>query len=344
VLAATGGLAAIKVVGVRDDRAVINDPHGSDLVPPRPVARRQVVSGDGTTINVGIYGPDDAATVVLAHGWSCSIDFWTTQLRALSADLRVVAYDQRGHGGSARPGPAGYRMEALADDLLAVLDACVPSGQKAVLAGHSMGGFALLAFAAGHHAELRRRVAGVLLASSAAADLLAEARVLPSGPPALRPARLAVSRAALASTVPTGAASPISRRIVRFMCLSPGATEAQVAFCEQIILACPRVVRGGFGAQIARLDLSSAVAKLDVPTIVLAGSADRLLPAGHSRRLAADLPELVEFLELPGVGHMTPVESPAVVTSMIRRLVDRYLTPATDRPDRPGQAVAAAHR
>ncbi|MGF7233760.1 MAG: alpha/beta fold hydrolase, partial [Frankia sp.] len=184
--AALIGAAAIKAVRTLDDRAVINDPRGSELVPLPPTARTVVTSADGTAINVRIYGPDGAPTVVLAHGWTCAIDFWTPQIRGLCADRRVVAYDQRGHGRSGLPGPSGCTMDALADDLLAVLDACVPAGERAVVAGHSMGGFATLALAGRHPAELRRRVAGVVLASTAAVDVLADARVLPGGPAALR--------------------------------------------------------------------------------------------------------------------------------------------------------------
>ncbi|MGF7236430.1 MAG: alpha/beta fold hydrolase, partial [Frankia sp.] len=141
----------------------------------------------------------------------------------------------------------------------------------------------------------------------------------------------------LASTAPSGPASPISRRIIRFATLTPAASPAQTAFCERIVLACPPAVRGGFGAQIARLDLGAQVARLDVPTIVVTGTADRLLPPGHSRRLAAGLPNLVELVEVPGVGHMTPVEAPAVVTGLIRQLVDRYLPAKPGVPEpRPG--------
>lgn len=332
-LTAVLGSVAMKVVRGLDDRAVINDPRGRELVPLTPTVRQTVTAPGGPDINVAIYGPDGAPTVVLAHGWTCAIDFWTPQIRALSAGLRVVAYDQRGHGRSGRPGPGGYTMDALADDLLAVLDACVPAGERVVLVGHSMGGFATLAFAGRHPAELRRRIAGVVLASTAATDTVADTRVLPGGPAALRGARTAVARAVLGSTAPTGPASPISRRVVRFATLGPAASPAQVAFCERIALACPPVVRGGFAAAIAQLDLGAQVAQLDVPTIVVTGTDDRLLPPGHSRRLAAGLPALVELVELPNVGHMTPVEAPTVVTGLIQRLVDLYLAGAPAAPD-----------
>src|SRR4051812_4805873 len=87
-----------------------------------PERRLDVSSADGTRLNVEIHGPDDAVTVVLIHGWTCSTAFWARQIDALMADgYRVVAYDHRGHGASAAPGPAGPTIDALADDLAAVL-------------------------------------------------------------------------------------------------------------------------------------------------------------------------------------------------------------------------------
>ncbi|MDV9192249.1 alpha/beta fold hydrolase, partial [Streptomyces sp. SR27] len=104
------------------------------------------VSADGARIHVEVYGPEGAPAVVLSHGWTCSIAFWAEQIRALAADHRVIAYDQRGHGRSPAPaGPAGYSTRALADDLEAVLAATLAPGEKAVVAGHSMGGMTLMA-------------------------------------------------------------------------------------------------------------------------------------------------------------------------------------------------------
>src|SRR5690349_24754606 len=78
-----------------------------------PGQRIEVRSADGSRLNAESYGSDDAPTVVLAHGWTCSLGFWTKQVDVLVADgLRVVAYGQRGHGASGPPGPAGETAEA----------------------------------------------------------------------------------------------------------------------------------------------------------------------------------------------------------------------------------------
>jgi pimeloyl-ACP methyl ester carboxylesterase len=74
------------------------------------------------------------------------------------------------------------------------------------------------------------------------------------------------------------------------------------------------------------LDLDHGVRELRVPTAVVVGTADRLTPPVQSRALAAALPECVGLTELPGVGHMTPVEAPELVCSRIRELVATYVT------------------
>ncbi|HLI36587.1 MAG TPA: alpha/beta fold hydrolase, partial [Streptosporangiaceae bacterium] len=149
------------------------------LVAPEPAARLRVTSSDGTGLNVEVHGPQDAPapTVVLIHGWTCSIPLWSRVIYALRGDLRIAAYDQRGHGASEKGGR--YSVDVLADDLAAVLDATLRPGEKAVLAGHSMGGMAIMA-AAPREAVLSR-VSGALLASTGYADLVPAARVAPRG-------------------------------------------------------------------------------------------------------------------------------------------------------------------
>jgi pimeloyl-ACP methyl ester carboxylesterase len=76
---------------------------------------------------------------------------------------------------------------------------------------------------------------------------------------------------------------------------------------------------------LGELDLDKGVRALDVPAIVVGGTADRLTPMVHARRLAAELPQCLELVELAGMGHMTPVEAPEAVTAKIRELTGAYL-------------------
>jgi pimeloyl-ACP methyl ester carboxylesterase len=100
-----------------------------------------------------------------------------------------------------------------------------------------------------------------------------------------------------------------------------------VEACARIVHACPRRVRYSWSQVLDLLDLDHGVRELRVPTEVLVGTADRLTPAVHARALVAALPQCVGVTELPGLGHMTPIEAPELVTARIRGLVTTYAQP-----------------
>ncbi|MFJ2392897.1 alpha/beta fold hydrolase [Streptomyces sp. NPDC087843] len=287
--------------------------------PPAPARELTVVSADGARLHVEVHGPADAAvpTVVLAHGWTCSTAFWAAQIRDLAADHRVIAYDQRGHGRS--PASDACGTDALADDLEAVLAAALGPGEKAVLVGHSMGGMTLMA--ASVRPRFREHAAAVLLCSTGSSRLVAEARVLPF--PAGR-LRTEVTKRILGSRAPLGPVTPLARRILKYATMGPGSSPGMVEACARIVHACPRAVRHAWSQVLDLLDLDHGVRELVVPTAVVAGTADRLTPLVHARALVATLPNCVGLTELTGMGHMTPVEAPDVVTARIRELAADY--------------------
>ncbi|GAA3991173.1 alpha/beta hydrolase [Thermobifida alba] len=294
--------------------------HSETLTPPRPADVLRVRSADGTMLHAEVHGPDDAPTVVLSHGWTCSTLFWTPVLRALGPDLRVVLYDQRGHGRSETPRRGGYSTTALADDLCAVLRATVRRGTRVVVAGHSMGGMTIMA--AADRPEFRTRVAAALLASTGSRELVPAARVM-GGPSRLRSA---LHRALLAAPLPLGPVTPLTRAGLRYVTMAADAPADMVDLCVRIVHACRPVPRARWGSVLMTLDLSGSLHHLDVPTRVLAGTADRLTPPLHAHRLAEELPSCEDLVLLPGVGHMTPLEAPERVCEVVRGLVHAHLT------------------
>jgi pimeloyl-ACP methyl ester carboxylesterase len=287
--------------------------------PPVPVRALTAVSADGARLHVEVHGPENAPAVVLAHGWTCSTAFWAAQIRDLAADHRVIAYDQRGHGRS--PASPACSTEALADDLEAVLEATLAPGEKAVIAGHSMGGMTVMA-AAGRTA-FREHAAAVLLCSTGSSRLVAESTVVP-----IRAGRLRtwLTRRVIGSRAPLGPVTPVALRILKSATMGPGSAPHMVEACARIVHACPRKVRHAWSQVLDLLDLDHGVGELTAPTVVVVGTADRLTPPVHARALVAALPNCVGSAELPGLGHMTPVEAPELVTGRIRELVTTYAT------------------
>ncbi|MFF3319275.1 alpha/beta fold hydrolase [Streptomyces sp. NPDC003035] len=289
---------------------------------PLPHPRELIaVSADGARIHVEVYGPEGAPPVVLAHGWTCSIAFWAEQIRDLSRDHRVIAYDQRGHGRTPAPaGPSGHSTRALADDLEAVLAATLAPGEKAVLAGHSMGGMTLMAAAT--RPAFREHAAAALLCSTGPSRLTAESLVVPLRAGGLR---TRLTKAILGARAPLGPVTPVSRKILMYATMGPASAPERVDTCARIVHACPRVSRVAWSHVLAELDLEAGIRELELPVAVLVGTADRLTPPVHSRAMAAALPRCVGFDELAGMGHMTPVEAPEAVTARIRELVTTYV-------------------
>ncbi|MET8559379.1 alpha/beta hydrolase [Streptomyces flaveolus] len=289
--------------------------------PPTPARTLTAVSADGARLHVEVHGPEDAPPVVLSHGWTCSTAFWAAQIRDLAADHRVIAYDQRGHGLS--PASPVCTTRALADDLEAVLARTLARGEKAVVVGHSMGGMTVMA--AAERPRFREHAAAVLLCSTGSSRLVAQARVVP-----LRAGRVRtwITGRVLGSRAPLGPVTPVARSVLKYATMGAGSAPHMVEACARIVHACPRAVRHAWSAVLAALDLDHGVRRLSPPAAVLHGASDRLTPPVHARALVAALPHCVGLTELPGVGHMTPIEAPELVTARIRDLVGTYVTGA----------------
>ncbi|GAA1251129.1 alpha/beta hydrolase [Kitasatospora nipponensis] len=296
----------------------------ADCLLPAPAERLRVRSADGSWLNAEAYGPQDAPVVLLAHGWTCSTAFWAPVIHRLADTHRLVAYDQRGHGRSDIPvSRHGYSTQALADDLEAVLTRVVPEGERAVLAGHSMGGMTIMA--AGGRSKVAARTAAALLVSTGPHDLTEHLLVVP---PTVRPAglRRALHRQILQSRLPLGPVTGLSRALLKYATMGPATPAGEVAACADIVHACPTAVRANWARVLGELDVRPGLTMLEAPTAIVVGSHDKLTPPVHARAMRAALRRPDGLLELPGVGHMSPVERPDEVAAEIRRLVTTHLT------------------
>ena len=237
----------------------------------------------------------------------------------------MVSYDHRGHGGSAPVDPATCSVRQLGEDLAAVLAAVAPG--PVVLVGHSLGGMAILAFAASHPEVVADRVAGAALLASAATQITSAglARLL-AGPvaPALR--ILAHHRPHLLAH-----GWALSRRALSPVIGRPWSSTAQVVTVSAVLTAGVMIHHTdvatlvGFLADVAASDQTRGLRELaSIPTLIMCGTHDRVLPIHHSRRIAEALP-CSELVPVPGAGHMVGLDCPAAVNTHLDRLLGRAL-------------------
>ena len=310
VAAAAGALAQKRLLA-----AIAADPEAERLRRPLAGEVLDVSGNDGNRLHAEAFGPADAPKLLLVHGWMCSIEFWRYQIDELAGDFRVIAYDHRGHGRSDQA--ADYSFDEFADDLGCVLEAVAP-GERVVAAGHSMGAMTIAAWAGRHPAEVENRLSACLLANTGLGDLIMESVVLKT-PERLTGFRDPVGRLLMGAAVPLPASpSPVGDAAVRYIAMNPDATPARVAMVRRMVLSHNPKVRAAAGRTMAEMDLWHALESLDVPATVLVGGADKMTPPAQSRRLAEALPDVVDLVELPGVGHMAPIEAPEGVNAAIR--------------------------
>jgi pimeloyl-ACP methyl ester carboxylesterase len=285
-----------------------------------------VRSKDGIRLHTEVFGPEDGYPIVLAHGITCALRVWAYQIADLSTDYRVIAFDHRGHGKSAVP-PRRHRysLDILAADLDAVLDATLAKGERAVIAGHSMGGIAITSWAERYPDRVPARADAVALINTTTGDLLRHVQFLPV------PAPLADARVLAAGTLlKTFGASPLlrvvdrpSRRFVSTIAVGRDADPAVAEFIYELFTSTPPAGRGGWARTLvdALGPEHIGLTNLTAPTLVIGSTKDRLLPMVSSRHIARMAPNLASFVELPG-GHCAIVERPDEVNKHLRMLIE----------------------
>jgi pimeloyl-ACP methyl ester carboxylesterase len=286
-----------------------------------------VRSKDGIRLHAEVFGPEDGYPVVLAHGITCALRVWAYQIADLARDHRVIAFDHRGHGRSAVPARrSGYSLDCLADDIDAVLEATLEPGERAVVAGHSMGGIAISSWAERYPDRVSQLADAVALINTTTGDLLRHVQFIPV-PPQLADARVL----AAGTLLKTFGAAPLlravdrpSRRFVSTIAVGRGADPAIAEFVYELFVDTPAAGRGGWArALVDSLGMNQHIGlkNLTVPTMVIGSEKDRLLPMVSSRRIAKEVPNLAQFIELSG-GHCAILERPDEVNKQLRWLIE----------------------
>jgi pimeloyl-ACP methyl ester carboxylesterase len=298
-----------------------------------------VQADDGVLLSVEEIGPRDAPlTVVFVHGYTLSMASWAFQRRTLAAELatanghrpdaRLVFYDQRGHGASGRGRPERSTIEQLARDLATVLETRVPRG-PVVLVGHSMGGMTIMGLAALRPELFGPKIAAVALISTSSGQLAELNFGLPELLTRVRAAVFPVAawtmrrRPALAERTRRLAADLVSVVTRSLSFASADVDPALGRYVDAMIAGTPVDVIAEFYPALAGMDEIGSLEPLRaVPTLVLTGDKDKMIPKEHSDLIVERLPD-AEYVVVPDAGHLVLLEKPAEVTAALTALLRR---------------------
>jgi pimeloyl-ACP methyl ester carboxylesterase len=303
-----------------------------------------VQADDGVLLAVEEIGPRDAPlTVVFVHGYTLSMASWTFQRRSLAAELatanghrpdaRLVFYDQRGHGASGRGKAERSTIQQLARDLATVLERRVPDG-PVVLVGHSMGGMTIMGLAALRPELFGSKISAVALLATSSGQLADLNFGLPELLTRVRAAVFPVAawtmrhRPAFAERTRRLAADVVSAVTRSLSFASADVDPALVHYVDSMIAGTPVDVIAEFYPALAGLDETGSLEPLRrVPTLVLTGDKDKMIPMEHSELLLERLPDAA-YVVVPDAGHLVMLEKPDEVTEALTALLRRVAAEA----------------
>jgi non-heme chloroperoxidase len=255
-----------------------------------------ITTKDGVDIFYKDWGPKDAQPIVFHHGWPLSADDWDGQmLFFLSKGYRVIAHDRRGHGRSSQVAD-GHDMDHYAADAFAVVEAL--DLRNAIHIGHSTGGGEVARYVA-KHGEPAGRVAKAVLVS-AVPPLMLKTDANPEGLPldvfdGFR-AALAANRAQFFRDVPTGPFYGFNR--------DPSTAQEGVIqnWWRQGMMGSAKAHYDGIKA-FSETDQTEDLKAISVPTLVLHGDDDQIVPIVTSAPKSIKLLQNGTLKTYPGFGH-----------------------------------------
>ncbi|MBR0801305.1 alpha/beta hydrolase [Bradyrhizobium jicamae] len=236
---------------------------------------------------------DKQPALVFLHYWGGTGRTWDLVIREVSSRHRCVAPDLRGWGGSAKT-TDGYDLRTQADDVVALIASLGLS--QYILVGQSMGGKIAQIIGARRPQGLKGLV------------LVAPAPPTPIAAPGEQ-------RDAMLESYQSVAGVDFALSILTSRQLAP---ELRQQVIDDTLGGSP-VAKAAWTQAGMTLDISDIVGKIDVPTTVIVGDADKVETEALLRRELASRISATEFIVLPGVGHLSPLEAPGELAAAITR-------------------------
>jgi len=263
-----------------------------------------VTSVDAAGIRMAVTDEGSGVPVLLVHGFPLSAGMWSKQVSVLQRTHRILAPDLRGFGGT-EVTDGEVTMEQFADDLAALLDA-MGVEEPIVLCGLSMGGYIALAFWHRHRERLK-------------ALILSDTRATADAPDAAK------GRRDMADRVQREGPAPLVDQMLSKL-ISPATVRDRPQVRDELssmMMGCAPVGVAAAARGLARRkDWTDQLGEIDLPALVLCGAEDAITTPAEMQRMAAAMPD-ARYVEIPGVGHVPPMEAPEAFNTEVRRFLDQ---------------------
>jgi non-heme chloroperoxidase len=246
---------------------------------------------DGTTIYYKDWGKGPAVT--FSHGWPLSSDAWDGQMHFLAQNgFRAVAHDRRGHGRSSQAW-SGNDMNGYADDLAAVIEAL--DLKDAILVGHSTGGGEVARYIGRH--GTKRVAAAVLIA--AVPPIMVKSDANPEGLP------IEVFDGLRSSLTKDRSQFYKDLAVMFYGANRSGAKVSQGTLDQFWLWSMQAGLKNAYDSikAFSETDFTEDLKKFDVPTLVMHGEDDQIVPVKDSAKKSARLIKGAQEIYYPGRPH-----------------------------------------
>lgn len=241
------------------------------------------------------YGMQDQLPLILLHGVMGNSESWKPQVEHFRDKRRIVVFDLRGHGQSDKP-PEKYSIKQFSEDLFSFMKNL--EIEKAIIAGHSMGGMIALKFALDHQEMVER-----LILIDTAAKVSFGRKLL-----------LSISKFLMNISYES-----FVRRYISIT-LRKSYSQSELEKAQEKVLKTPKYVAKSCFAAIKDFDVTSELASIQVPTFIVHGSEDTQQPLSQAKYMKGHIPE-AELVIIEGAGHAAVIESPEKIWEAIEQFI-----------------------